>query len=138
MPRAISLRVALVAMLGAVALGVLLALGIVRSRNRLGALAGWILLIPLVTPEIVTGVASHVPGGLGVFEATFLTLAPAEKATALAALLLYRLIYYLIPLTVALTVEAVRWAPRIGSAAQISAAGASMQISLCRLAMPTS
>jgi spermidine/putrescine transport system permease protein/putrescine transport system permease protein len=53
-----SLRVALVAMLGAVALGLLLALGIVRSRNTLGALAGWILLIPLVTPEIVTGVAS--------------------------------------------------------------------------------
>jgi spermidine/putrescine transport system permease protein/putrescine transport system permease protein len=53
-----SLRVALAAMLGALALGVLLALGIVRSRHRLGALAGWILLIPLVTPEIVTGVAS--------------------------------------------------------------------------------
>jgi spermidine/putrescine transport system permease protein/putrescine transport system permease protein len=53
-----SLRVAFVAMLGSVVLGVALALGIVRSRSRLGSISGLVLLIPLVTPEIVTGVAS--------------------------------------------------------------------------------
>lgn len=53
-----SLQISLVAMLGAVFLGVMLAIGIVRSRSRLGSLAGLILLIPLITPEIVTGVAS--------------------------------------------------------------------------------
>lgn len=54
----LSLRVALVAMAGSVILGVALALGIVRSRGRLGSFAGVVLLIPLITPEIVTGVAS--------------------------------------------------------------------------------
>ncbi|GAB3964861.1 ABC transporter permease [Actinoallomurus acanthiterrae] len=54
----LSLKVALVATAGSVMLGVLLALGIVRSRGRLGAVSGLVLLIPLITPEIVTGVAS--------------------------------------------------------------------------------
>ncbi|MGG7575091.1 ABC transporter permease [Streptomyces sirii] len=53
-----SLRVSLVAMAGSVVLGVALALGLVRSRTRLGSLAGLIMLVPLVTPEIVTGVAA--------------------------------------------------------------------------------
>jgi uncharacterized membrane protein YbhN (UPF0104 family) len=43
---------------------------------------------------------SHVPGGLGVFETVLLfSLADSGNAPALtAALLLYRLIYYLLPL----------------------------------------
>ncbi|MEJ8668019.1 MULTISPECIES: ABC transporter permease [unclassified Streptomyces] len=53
-----SLRISLVAMAGSVILGVALALGLVRSRTRLGSLAGLIMLVPLITPEIVTGVAS--------------------------------------------------------------------------------
>ncbi|MGQ5639913.1 MULTISPECIES: ABC transporter permease [unclassified Streptomyces] len=53
-----SLRISLVAMAGSVVLGVALALGLVRCRTRLGSLAGLIMLVPLVTPEIVTGVAS--------------------------------------------------------------------------------
>ncbi|MFH8572459.1 ABC transporter permease [Streptomyces sp. NPDC017993] len=53
-----SLRVSLVAMAGSVILGVALALGLVRSRTRLGSLAGLIMLVPLITPEIVTGVAA--------------------------------------------------------------------------------
>jgi len=55
------------------------------------------------------GVASHVPGGVGVFEAVLLTLvataAPAGGVGTLAAsLLMYRVIYYLVPLTVAIVV----------------------------------
>jgi spermidine/putrescine transport system permease protein/putrescine transport system permease protein len=54
-----SLRVSLVAMIGSVIIGVALALGLVRARTKLGSFAGFIMLIPLVTPEIVTGVASQ-------------------------------------------------------------------------------
>jgi phosphatidylglycerol lysyltransferase len=53
---------------------------------------------------IVLGVLSHVPGGLGVFEAVMLVAlrerVPAEVLAA--ALVLYRLIYYVLPLLLAL------------------------------------
>jgi phosphatidylglycerol lysyltransferase len=53
---------------------------------------------------IVAGVLSHVPGGLGVFEAVMLVAlrehVPAEALAA--ALVLYRLIYYVLPLLLAL------------------------------------
>jgi spermidine/putrescine transport system permease protein/putrescine transport system permease protein len=62
-----SLRISLVATAGSVLLGVALALGLVRCRTRLGSLAGLIMLVPLITPEIVTGVASMLLfKGLGV------------------------------------------------------------------------
>ncbi|MER6029796.1 ABC transporter permease [Streptomyces sp. NPDC001851] len=62
-----SLRISLVAMGGSVVLGVALALGLVRCRTRLGSLAGLVMLVPLITPEIVTGVASMLLfKGLGV------------------------------------------------------------------------
>src|SRR5690349_1286421 len=54
---------------------------------------------------VVAGVLSHVPGGLGVFEAIMLLAlrdhVPAEALAA--ALVLYRLIYYVLPLLLALT-----------------------------------
>ena len=53
-----SLVVAAAAMVGSVVIGVLLAFGLVRARSRLGGAANVIMLIPLITPEIVTGVAS--------------------------------------------------------------------------------
>ena len=53
-----SLQVAAVAMVFSVVIGVMLAFGLVRARSRLGSAANVIMLIPLVTPEIVTGVAS--------------------------------------------------------------------------------
>ena len=47
------------------------------------------------------GVASHAPGGLGVFEATLVAgLGAAGRSDVLAALLVYRLIYYLLPFVV--------------------------------------
>jgi phosphatidylglycerol lysyltransferase len=53
---------------------------------------------------IVLGVLSHVPGGLGVFEAVMVVAlrkqVPAEALAA--ALILYRLIYYVLPLLLAL------------------------------------
>lgn len=62
-----SLKISLVAMAGSIVLGGALALGLVRCRSRLGSLAGLVLLVPLITPEIVTGVASMLLfKGLGV------------------------------------------------------------------------
>lgn len=53
-----SLQVAAIAMVGSVVIGTTLAFGLVRARSRLGGAANVIMLIPLITPEIVTGVAS--------------------------------------------------------------------------------
>ncbi len=57
------------------------------------------------------GVMSHVPGGIGVFELVFLSLlAPSgagERAAVLAALLMYRVVYYLAPLLLAMAGAAV-------------------------------
>lgn len=69
---------------------------------------------PLLRAYLVAqtlGVASHVPGGAGVFEAVVLTLlatGDASQRTALiAALVMYRVVYYLLPLAGALLVAAV-------------------------------
>ena len=49
------------------------------------------------------GIASHMPGGLGAFEATMLNAVPAPSAEALfASLLLFRVIYYVGPFILAL------------------------------------
>jgi phosphatidylglycerol lysyltransferase len=56
---------------------------------------------------LVAGLISHVPGGLGVFEIVFLALLPKEMLGAnglgeavVGALVVYRAIYYLLPLVV--------------------------------------
>jgi uncharacterized membrane protein YbhN (UPF0104 family) len=52
---------------------------------------------------VMLGVASHAPGGLGVFEATvLLALSSYPREPVLGALLLYRICYYFIPFVVAL------------------------------------
>jgi ABC-type spermidine/putrescine transport system permease subunit II len=53
-----SLFIALVSALGSLVLGTMLALGLERVRSRRGRVVGAITLLPLVTPEIVTGVAA--------------------------------------------------------------------------------
>ncbi len=75
------------------------------------AFALWILL-PAGKPEFATfvavyaaatmlGVLSHVPGGLGVFETVVIGTLPTSVPVgdAAAALLLFRVIYYLLPFT---------------------------------------
>jgi glycosyltransferase 2 family protein len=58
------------------------------------------------------GIASHAPGGLGVFEATILQGAGGSQDAVLASLLLFRGIYYAVPFIAAMAmlggVEAVR------------------------------
>lgn len=51
----------------------------------------------------LAGLVSQVPGGLGIFESVILTMTPAETATPelMGALVVYRAIYYLLPLMAA-------------------------------------
>jgi phosphatidylglycerol lysyltransferase len=57
---------------------------------------------------IVAAVVTHVPGGLGVFEAVVLAVLPGDRAAAFAALIAYRIVYYLLPLAVAVAMLAWR------------------------------
>ena len=58
------------------------------------------------------GIASHAPGGLGVFEATILQGVGGSQDAVLASLLIFRGVYYLVPFIAAMAmlggVEAVR------------------------------
>lgn len=59
---------------------------------------------------IALGILSHAPGGLGVFEATLIAgLGAAGRSDVLAALVLYRLIYTLLPFLIAVVGLAVVW-----------------------------
>lgn len=58
----------------------------------------------LFVVALVFGTASHAPGGLGVFEATImLGLGGGARPEVVAALVLFRVIYYVLPLGVAST-----------------------------------
>lgn len=65
---------------------------------------GFLVLLSAFVAAQWLGLVSHVPGGLGVFEGAMLVLLagtlPAEQLVA--ALLVYRLTYYLLPLVLAL------------------------------------
>ncbi|UVO50703.1 bifunctional lysylphosphatidylglycerol flippase/synthetase MprF [Sphingomonas sp. SUN019] len=60
------------------------------------------------TLGIVAAVVTHVPGGLGVFEAVVLAVVPVDRATLFAALIAYRIIYYLLPLAAGIVMLAWR------------------------------
>jgi phosphatidylglycerol lysyltransferase len=64
---------------------------------------GWPGFFALFLLSQLAGVASQIPGGLGVFETVFLLLtAPVDPAPVVGALVLYRIVYYLLPLVSAL------------------------------------
>jgi glycosyltransferase 2 family protein len=51
------------------------------------------------------GFASHSPGGLGVFDAAMLVaLSQFDKEELLAGLLLFRLLYYIVPFIISLSI----------------------------------
>jgi len=66
-------------------------------------LPGFVLAWSLAT---VAAVLTHVPGGIGVFETVILAIVPGDRASVLAALIAYRLIYYLSPLGLAVVLLA--------------------------------
>ena len=65
---------------------------------------GWSHFMQAFLLAIIAGSASQAPGGLGVFDSAFLLLLPAgaDLPQAVAALLAFRMLYYLVPLLLAL------------------------------------
>ncbi|MCU6455335.1 bifunctional lysylphosphatidylglycerol flippase/synthetase MprF [Sphingomonas sp. A2-49] len=66
-----------------------------------GSFAAFPAFVVAYAVAVVVALLLHVPGGLGVFETVVLATVPGDRPALFAALLLYRLIYYLLPLLVA-------------------------------------
>ena len=67
-----------------------------------GADVPFITFLGVYAAAVIAGIISHVPGGVGVFEAVILFTVPTVPPDALlGSLLAYRAIYYLVPLVVA-------------------------------------
>jgi len=101
-------------------------LGFTITDTVMAALTLYILL-PVGAPDFITllaifaaasmvGVLSHVPGGVGVFEGIILAGMPANVPLdqVVAALVLFRIIYYLIPFVLALIFVAINEARLAG------------------------
>ena len=101
--------------------------------------SGWVGFLARYLTAQMIGVASQVPGGLGVFEGAFVVLLPEGAATPgmIGALVAFRVVYYLLPLAVGASLLAanealqhrttlVRWAgaasPWVGAIAPTVAA----------------
>jgi uncharacterized membrane protein YbhN (UPF0104 family) len=69
---------------------------------------GWLTVMPVLMIGSIAGVWSHIPGGLGVVEVVFVTLLGhrVDRNELLAALLVFRVLYYLTPFMVALAAYA--------------------------------
>ena len=65
----------------------------------------------------MAGIVSHVPGGVGVFETVVIAALPASVSTAdaAAALLVYRVVYYILPFIVALAMLALAEGRRLAT-----------------------
>lgn len=69
------------------------------------------LFFMVYVAAIALGIVSHAPGGLGVFEATMIAgLGATGRSDVLAALLLYRLVYTVLPFAIAVSGLAIAWA----------------------------
>ena len=66
---------------------------------------GFIAVLAAFLASFSAALASHAPGGLGVFELVFVAIMPeVPKAEVLAALIVFRLFYLLIPFAIAIAV----------------------------------
>jgi phosphatidylglycerol lysyltransferase len=64
---------------------------------------GYVAFVGLFTAAVMVGVLSHVPGGLGVFESLLLLMlqpAPEHLPAVISGLVVFRLLYYLLPLLI--------------------------------------
>jgi uncharacterized membrane protein YbhN (UPF0104 family) len=107
-----------------------MAIGAVESAAAVGAL--YVLLPADLAPPFVVfavgciaavalGLLAHAPGGVGVFEAGVTALlSGAGRADLLAALLLYRALYNLLPFVLATGTLGALWVWRRGSGARLS------------------
>ena len=70
---------------------------------------GFVTIAVVFVSATLLGFASHAPGGLGVFDAAMLVaLWQFDKEAVLAGLLLFRVLYYLMPFAIALVILGVR------------------------------
>ena len=70
---------------------------------------GFVTLAVIFVSATLLGFASHAPGGLGVFDAAMLVaLWQFDKEDLLAGLLLFRLLYYIVPFALSLLILGVR------------------------------
>ena len=76
----------------------------------------FLTFLAIFAAAVMAGVLSHVPGGIGVFETIIIAAMPAGVPLdqVAAALLLYRIIYYLVPFSLALGVLALNEARLAG------------------------
>lgn len=81
------------------------------------SLAAWPAFFLGYAAAIIIALVSHVPGGIGVFEAVIIAATPGDRADVAAALIAYRLVYYVLPLFSAAALlgwgEGRRWRPHI-------------------------
>jgi uncharacterized membrane protein YbhN (UPF0104 family) len=78
---------------------------------------GFITVAVIFVAATMLGFASHAPGGLGVFDAAMMVaLWQFDKEDLLAGLLLFRLLYYVVPFALSLTILGAReiWLGRTG------------------------
>jgi len=70
---------------------------------------GFVTVAVIFVTATLLGFASHAPGGLGVFDAAMMVaLWQFDKEDLLAGLLLFRLLYYIIPFALSLVVLGTR------------------------------
>ncbi|MEN3748714.1 bifunctional lysylphosphatidylglycerol flippase/synthetase MprF [Sphingomonas sp. HF-S3] len=82
---------------------------------------------------IIAALVTHVPGGVGVFEAVIIAVMPGvEPSHILAALILYRVVYYILPLIVAAAMLAIHERRRLRQ--PLATAMGAMQMALGGLA----
>jgi glycosyltransferase 2 family protein len=103
--------------------------GIVYFALPAAANPGFAIVLGVFVASFTIALVSHAPGGLGVLELTFLKAMPdAPQANVIAALLVFRLLYLILPLSFALIVvlnyERKRWrAPAAPGGAHHNALG---------------
>ena len=84
-------------------LEILAAAGIIYFALPEASNPGYLVVLGIFLASFSAALISHAPGGLGVFEVMFfLALPDFDQADLLAALLIFRLFYFLIPLAISI------------------------------------
>ncbi len=125
--------------LGQVAVGsidLMLAAGVLYVLLPDTATHGFLAFLSVYLLSVAAGLASSLPGGIGVFETVLLLLLPdGPTDEKLAAMLAYRAIYYLLPFVLALTSLATReaWVGRAAVARSVEWARAWLRLAVPQL-----
>ncbi|HTK83702.1 MAG TPA: bifunctional lysylphosphatidylglycerol flippase/synthetase MprF [Patescibacteria group bacterium] len=88
---------------GVATLDVMLAGSILYIFLRETVHMSFLPFLTVYATAIIFGLASQVPGGLGIFESTFMWMAATDVSSAeiMGALIVYRIVYYVVPLVLA-------------------------------------